>query len=178
MWTAMLGIRAFEDGIERNNASAIAAISGAWLAATLCSCGANIGEGPSIYTTLGPMALALVSLFGLWLAFSIVTRNAFSITVERDLSSGIRLAGLLIAWGLILGRAVAGDWVSSQATMRDFSAQAWPTVPLLGVSVVSEPCLRPGPRNQGSSVWAAGLAPSFLYLVAASFWLAYLGPIA
>ncbi len=43
-----------------------------------------------------------------------------SIVEERDLASGIRTGGLFIAVGLVLGRAVAGDWVSESATLRDF----------------------------------------------------------
>jgi len=40
-----------------------------------------------------------------------------SVTLERDLASGLRSASVLVAWGLVLGRSVAGDGVSITATM-------------------------------------------------------------
>jgi hypothetical protein len=44
---------------------------------------------------------------------------------ERDLASGLRLCGLLVANGLILGRAVAGNWHSEAATIHDLIHDGW-----------------------------------------------------
>ncbi len=176
-WGSILGVRALEDGIERNNPAPLWATAGVWLGATLCSAGANIGEGLTVFTTLFPMSLALGTWAGLWLVFTVVTRNARSIAVERDSASGIRLAGLLIASGLILGRAVAGDWVSTQATIFDFAVQGRPSLVLLGIASVVEFALRPTRRNLFPSIWTAGVVPAFLYVLAASLWFAHLGLI-
>jgi hypothetical protein len=176
-WANFLGVRALEDGIERNNGATVWGVAGAWLGATLCSGGANIGEGDTIYTTLFTLALALGAWAGLWLVFSVFTGNARSISVERDSASGLRLAGLLTAWGLILGRAVAGNWVSVQSTFHDFVIDGLPSVVLLCAASAAELGLRPSRLILNPSVWTSGVVPGFLYVVGASLWLAYLGLI-
>jgi hypothetical protein len=177
VWGNVLGVRALEDGIERGNPGTVWATTGVWLGATLCSAGANIGEGPTIYTTLFPMSLALGAWAGLWLVFAMLTRIGQSISVERDPATGIRLAGLLIAWGLVLGRAVAGDWESIRATIFDFKMQGWPSLVLLVIAIFLEFRLRPSRKNLSPSVPKAGIVPAFIYVLAASLWFARLGLI-
>jgi hypothetical protein len=172
---AMLGVGAIDDAIERRNPAAAWAICGAWLATTLVNCGANIGTGPTIYTTLGPMLMALAALAVLWVGFTAVTENHISIGVDRDRASGVRLAGLLVAWGLIFGRAIAGDWVSVQGTLDDFVAQGWPALALLVVAAVVEFLVRPGRSRLAPRMLRAGVAPAALYLAMAAAWLAWLG---
>ncbi len=172
-----IGINAIADGVERNNAAAVWAVGGAWLATTLCSCGANIGEGTSIYFTLGPLLLAFGTLSALWFLFAALTRSTAAITLDRDLASGIRLAGLLVSWGLLLGRAVAGDWVSTAATLKDFATEGWPALALLGMSVVVEFGLRPKYQGPFAPWKMPGLVPGALYIIVALFWLAFLGPV-
>src|SRR5260370_20837768 len=55
VWGSILGVRALEDRIERNKHAPLWGTAGAWLGATLCSTGANTGEGPTVYTTIFPM---------------------------------------------------------------------------------------------------------------------------
>jgi hypothetical protein len=172
-----IGISAIADGVERNNAAAVWAIVGAWLATTLCSCGVNIGEGPSIYTTLGPLLLAFGTWSALWVLFAALTRSTASIAVDRDLASGIRLAGLLVSWGIVLGRAVAGDWVSTGATLKDFATEGWPALVLLGISVVVEFGLRSKNQEPFAPWKMAGLVPGALYIFMALSWWAFLGPV-
>jgi hypothetical protein len=121
--------------------------------------------------------LALGAWASLWLAFSILTRIGQSIAVERDSASGVRLAGLLTAWGLILGRAVAGDWISIQGTFQDFESQAWPSLILLTIACACEFALRPRRRFLFPSFLGAGLVPAILYILGASLWLGHLGMI-
>jgi hypothetical protein len=166
-----ISVSALEDAVERRNPAALWAVCGAWVGATLCVCGANMGEGPTIYTTLGPLVMSVGALGGAWLLLAILTRNTASITVDRDRASGVRLAGLLVAWGLILGRAVLGDWVSTEATLRDFVLFGWPVLVLLAVAVAVEPMVQPSRRRPFPSLGRAGVLPAACYVAAAAAWL-------
>jgi hypothetical protein len=159
-----IGVSALADGIERNNEAALWALGGASVGTTLAVCGANVGEGPTIYTTLGPLVLAVASLGGLWVVFAVLTGNTRAITVERDTASGIRLAGLLIAWGIILGRAVAGDWKSTAATLRDFGALGWPVLIFLAIAIVLEPVVQPHMDRPTPSRTRTGWVPLLTYI--------------
>lgn len=170
--SALLGISALHDAVERRNPAALWAVGGAWLATTLCACGANIGEGPTIYTTLGPLAVAVGALVGMWLLFATATNSTAAIVVDRDRASGIRLAGLLVACGLVLGRAVAGDWVSSEATVHDFAQTGWPVLVLFVIATALERIVQPGPRRPFPPPVHAGVFPAVAYLALASAWLA------
>ena len=100
-------------------------------------------------------------------------RDGYPLTRENF----IRLAGLLIAWGLVLGRAVAGDWESIRATIFDFKMQGWPSLVLLVIAIFLEFRLRPSRKNLSPSVPKAGIVPAFIYVLAASLWFARLGLI-
>lgn len=169
--STLIGISALQDGIERHNPTAAGAVGGAWLGATLCISGANVGEGTTIYTTLGPLGLSVGTLGGCWLVFAGTTNSTASIVVDRDRASAIRLAGLLIAWGLILGRAVAGDWVSTADTLRDFARIGWPVFVLLIFAIMVERKVQPGRRRPSPQVLPAGILPAVVYLIVASAWL-------
>jgi hypothetical protein len=160
----VFGLSALDDALERRNPAATWAIGGLWLATTLCVCGANIGEGPTIGTTLGPLVLAVASLLALWAIFAGLTGNTWCITVDRDVASGMRLAGLLAAWGLILGRAVAGDWVSTEDTLRDAVLLGWPTFVLLLIAVVWERTAQPKLHRPRPSIILSGLLPAGSFL--------------
>ncbi len=166
--STLIGISALQDAVERRNLAAAWAVGGAWLGSTLCICGANVGEGPTIYTTLGPLALSVGALGGCWLAFACVTKSTAAVVVDRDCASGVRLAGLLVAWGLVLGRAVAGDWVSSEATLRDFAVNGWPALALLLIAAPVELMVRPTPRRPFPPLVSAGVLPAVAYVAAAS----------
>jgi hypothetical protein len=159
----LLGISVRDDAIERRNPAAAIAICGAAVGATLAYCGANVGEGPTIYTTFAPAILAIVAMIAGWLIHQLAARPAEMITVERDAANGIHLAGLLVSFGLILGRAVAGDWKSVEATISDFGRIAWPIIPLVFVASVVQFALR-------RSVCRAWFAMS-LYVAGAAAWI-------
>jgi hypothetical protein len=119
-----LGLSFAYDVVDGRNAAAVIAISGAVVAVALLYAGGNIGEGPSILENFFSAGLGTAALFALWFLLEISTSVSASITEERDLGSGLRMAGLLIAASLILGRATAGNWVSVSATIRDFFTMA------------------------------------------------------
>ena len=113
--------------VAQGNAAALPAVVGAWLAATALNIGANIGEGDTIYTALGPLALAGALLAGFALAVVAMTGVTTAITSGREPAAGMRFGALLLAASLPLARAAAGDWVSSAANLRAFAA----AIPLL-----------------------------------------------
>src|SRR4051812_371064 len=115
------------DGFARGpNAAAGWAVAGLWLATGLVNAGANIGRGDTIDTTLGPLALALATLLLLVGMLGATTGRFRAVRLDRDSPAGVRAAGQFVAWGLVLGRAVAGDWESAWRTWEDFLAYGWP----------------------------------------------------
>jgi hypothetical protein len=93
------------------------------------------------------------------------------VTVDRDVSAGLRLAGFLIAAGLILGRSVAGDWISAEATLRDFAIMAWPVVVLVAAAAVVERIARPTPESPRPAIVPHGVMPALVYIVVAIYQL-------
>jgi hypothetical protein len=168
----LLGLDCLEQGLAGRNRSVIWAWAGLLLGTTLAVAGANIGEGPTEATTLVPMVMAVGSLLVLWVVFAAATRSTLSVTVERDLPSGARLAGLLVAWGFILGRSVAGDWVSVRATMHDFWQQGLrPAILLLCIAIPIELWERPRRRRPIPPILGAGIVPASLFLGFALLWI-------
>ncbi len=171
----LLGVGLREDALENHNQAAIMAISGGILAVSLTYAGGNIGEGPTIWTTFFPALVATGALLVLWAFFEFATHVSEAITIERDMASGIRLAGLLIAEGLILGRSVAGDWISAEATVRDFVEAAWPAALLVVVAAIVQWRLRPTATNLSCSVGQRGWLPAGSYLLGAVLYVLSLG---
>lgn len=156
------------DGFVRDRNQAIGwAVASLWLGTGLVNAGANIGRGDTIYTTLGPLALALAALLVLVAILSAVTGRFRAIRLDRDTLAGVRVGALFIAWGLILGRAVAGDWESTRRTWEDFFAYGWPVLVLWIAAVPVEWALRPTVRRPQTS-WAMGFVPAAAYLGAAA----------
>jgi hypothetical protein len=123
---AFLGISLRDDVVEHRNAAAAFAVIGLTIGATSCAAGANIGDGPGFEVVLFCASLATGTLLALWTAFAVVSEAADTITIERDLSTGIRVGGWLAGNGLVLGACVAGDWISLSATLKDFVRCSWP----------------------------------------------------
>jgi hypothetical protein len=174
---SLIGLNLLEHGLEGRNSAAVCAGVGLMLGATLATAGANIGQGPTVEPTLGPMFLAVGGLTILWATFSMVTGCVAAVTVDRDLPSGLRMAALSVAWGLILGRSVAGDWVSVEATLRDFLQQGLMTAALLlGIATGVEFLEQPTKRRPFPSLARSGVCPAMLFLAFALGWLWHLGP--
>jgi hypothetical protein len=172
----LLGVEWLAQGLERRNRGAVWAGIGLTVGITLAVAGANIGEGPTMATTIGPMFLAVGALVGLWLVFAVVTGNTAAVTVERNEASGLRLGGLLIAWGLVLGRSVAGDWVSLEDTWHDFYDEGLiPGLVLLGLAMGVEIFMRPTKRRPFPTGLRCGLVPAGLFVLLAFVWLWHLG---
>ncbi len=169
-----LGYSVRDDVLERRNGAAAWAIAGALVALTLCFAGGNIGNGPGWWVVVFAAALSTVSFFGLWLVFEASARPSRAITIDRDVAAGLRLGGLLTAMGIILGRGVAGDWVSASATIRDFAVHAWPVLVLVGLAFIVER-LTPRMERGTTARLLLGVLPASIYLGGAAAWLLQVG---
>ena len=173
---ALAGLSARDDVLERGNEAAAVAISGALVGLTLCFAGGNVGDGPGWWVVVFSGLMATGAFYLIWCVAARLTGWADRITIDRDVSAGIRCGGYFVGTGLILGRAVAGDWESAVAAALDFLKLGWPALLLAGAAVVLEKRLRP---EAGRSLRGAGLRgwlPAILYVAIAFGVVALMGP--
>lgn len=167
----LLGYSVRDDALERRNRAAAWAVGGLLIGLTLCFAGGNVGNGPGWWVVAFAACLATAGLYVVWAILEWDARPREAVTMDRDVAAGIRLAGFLTACGLILGRAVAGDWVSAAATLRDFARLSWPLVVLLGVTVLTERLMKTLGRGDDGGLILRGAAPALVYLAGALAWL-------
>jgi hypothetical protein len=170
------GISVRDDAVERHNPAALVAVCSAVLSVALTYAGGSLGEGPSYWDNVFSAGLGTGGLFVLWALLELGSQVSVSIAEERDLASGLRLCGFLLAVGLVLSRAVAGDWHSELETLRDFAHDGWVALVLLGIALVMERALRPSHKHPFPAPISCGLLPAILYLAIAAAWLWHLGP--
>jgi len=174
---AITGISRRDDIIERSNRSAASVVAGALIGITMCYAGGNIGDGPGWWVVVFSAGLATLALYAAWLLLEMLSGVSDTVTVDRDKSAGVRLAGFLIACGLVLGRGVAGDWVSADETVRDFVSAAWPVIVLVVVAAIVERVARPTPSTPQPPVVPYGVVPALVYIAGALYQLQRLGPV-
>jgi hypothetical protein len=114
--------------------------------------------------------LATGTLLTAWWALDRLSGVAETITVDRDPAAGVRSVGFFLAGGMILGRAVAGDWVSAGDTLVDFVATGWPVLFLLLLAAWVERMMRPTPERPVRGA-ADGVPAAAAYLLLASLFL-------
>lgn len=157
------GLSFRDDVLERGNDAASCAISGALIGGMCCFAGGNVGNGPGWWVVLFSGLLATAAFFLLWWLVHRASGLAEKVTVDRDLAAGLRAAGFLVGCGMILGRAVAGDWVSAGATATDFAGLAWPAALLAGAVVVVERSCAPETSRHALAVCLTGWVPACVY---------------
>ena len=160
---ALVGLSARDDVIERSNPAAATAIGGALVGLTLCFAGGNIGNGPGWWVVVYSGALATTAFLLVWVAVARGAGLADTITIERDPAAGTRAAGLFVGAGLVLGRSVAGDWSSVEATTLEFFKLGWPVVLIGAVAMFLESRWRPGPGRRRSGTEGGGWPPAIGY---------------
>ena len=126
-----------DDALWRNNPAAAITVIGAGLGITLTYAGANIGDGPGWWCVFFAGGLGWIVWMGLAALANRVAHVFHRITVERDIACAVRTGCYLLASGLILGRACAGDWTSYPQTVVEF-ADGWPVLPLAAVFILVE----------------------------------------
>ncbi|MBL8130237.1 MAG: hypothetical protein JNL42_00140 [Anaerolineae bacterium] len=167
----LMGISAIFDVLERANRAAFFAVAGALFGLSFCYSGGNIGEGPGTEAVLYAAGLATIAYAAVWWVYATLTQIDYAVTMHRDDASGVRLGGFLMAAGLILGRAAAGNWVSYAATFVDLIRYGAPVLLLLLAAVVLEPRLRPTADAPARSVLAYGVLPAMVFVTGAIIYL-------
>ena len=161
----LLGLSVRDDVLERGNRAAGMAIGGALLGLTLCFAGGNIGDGPGWWVVVFAAAMATGTSFLLWGILDRFAGMTEKITVDRDVAAGLRAAGLFVGLGLILGRAVAGNWVSAGSTLADFARRGWPALLLLALVGFVERAARPATDRDLRSTLVVGVVPALLQVL-------------
>lgn len=160
--SACLDISWRDDALNMHNKAALFTVTGGFLGLTALYAATQIGDGPGWWCVVFTGFLGMASLTVLGLVVHTLTRISERITVERDTACGIRFGFYLLACGLLLGRASAGDWTSFYQTIIEF-ADGWPVLPLTLVFVLIERFYISGAESESehkpyaSSVfWGAG----------------------
>ena len=161
----LLGLSVRDDVLERGNRAAAMAIGGSLIGLTLCFAGGNIGDGPGWWVVVFAAAIATWAFFLLWEILDRFADLAEKITVDRDVAAGLRAAGLFIGLGLILGRAVAGNWVSAGSTLVVFARRGWPALLVVGLAWFVERSARPATDRDLGSTLVAGAVPAVLQVL-------------
>jgi hypothetical protein len=99
-----------------------------------------------------------------------------TITIDRDVAFATRHAGWLVAAGLVIGRAAAGDWHDWPSTYAEMLRLGWPALGLAAFVAVSHRLFRPTPQNPHPPLLTAGVVPALVLIGAAIAYLAVLGP--
>ncbi|MBP7175306.1 MAG: hypothetical protein KBA53_03665 [Thermoclostridium sp.] len=126
-----------DDALSMNNKAALYAITGAFLGLVIIFSGANIGDGPGWWCVLFAGGLGVVAWIFLARIMNIFTQALERVSVERDIPCGIRFGFYLLASGIILARASAGDWTSFAMTIVEFYV-GWPVIPLTFLAIMVE----------------------------------------
>ena len=126
-----------DDAVENKNKAAMFAVTGAFLGLTIIYSGANVGDGPGWWCVLFAGGLGLIAWILLGILMNKFTGIFERISVERDIYCGIRFGCYLLASGIILGRASAGDWTSFSVTIVEFLV-GWPVLPLTVLAIFIE----------------------------------------
>ncbi|NLK86144.1 MAG: hypothetical protein GX279_01455 [Clostridiaceae bacterium] len=126
-----------DDVLNLNNKAALYAVSGAFIGLVTIYSGANIGDGPGWWCVIFAGGLGLIS----WVLLARLI-NSFAqvferITTDRDIYCGVRFGAYLLASGIILARASAGDWTSFYSTIIEFLV-GWPVLPLTALAIIIE----------------------------------------
>ena len=163
-----LGLSARDDVIERRNRAATPAFAGALIGVACCYAGGNVGDGPGWWVVVLSAALATATLVVVWMAFAQLTQVSDTIVIDRDPAAGWRLAGLLIASGVLLGRSVAGDWTSAQEMVADWVGWLPIVAAVLVAAILLERVARPRADRPLAPMFALGLLPAALEVGAAA----------
>ena len=136
----MVALRIFglrtADIAERGNRAAPILVFCSLIAGAFAFAGANIGDGPGFHVVIASAMLSYGAIFVLAFIHTGAARTMYRILVDRDRGTAFRFGCLLIACGLVLGRAVAGTLVDAGSTLADFFRLGWPAAVLVLVDIM------------------------------------------
>jgi uncharacterized membrane protein YjfL (UPF0719 family) len=156
----VLGISIRDDAIERDNLAALVAVSGILSGVGIVYALSNIGRGATIWTTLVPALVATVALLLIPVLIELTGGAVVdAITIDRDVASGLRLGGAVLGCSIILGHAVAGDWISWDATWSDLARRGWPAIVIAIAAGILHRMLRPTAHRPQPGIIKFGVVP-------------------
>lgn len=135
--TALFDISWVDDVVNLDNKAAMFVVTGAFLGFAAVYAGSNVGDGPGWWCVVFAGGLGLLVWVGLALICNTFAGVFERITVGRDVNCGIRFGCYLLAAGIILARASAGDWTSFYMTVVEF-ADGWPLIFLTVIMIAVE----------------------------------------
>jgi uncharacterized membrane protein YjfL (UPF0719 family) len=171
-----MGLSLRQDAAERRNLAATLAWCGAMIGISVLYAGGSTGEGPSLWNNVFSAGLGTAAMIGFWFALEWMTRISHSITIDRDLASGVRIGGFMLACGIVFGRALAGDWRSADQTIDDFLREGWIVGAMVGLAAIVEAIANPRPTRPRPNWFVFGVLPAAVYLAGAVAWVKWLGP--
>ena len=172
---SLMGVSTRDDAMRRRNPAAAIAVSGGVLGVALAYAGSNIGNGPTVWTTLAPAFVAAAVLLAFWFMIELLGGAFEAITLDHDVAAGIRLAAFLVSAGAILGRAMAGDWLDWAGTFSEFAKLGWPATLLIPTMVLMNRTFAPTPQQPNPEAGRCGLTPALIILALTAAYLMYLG---
>jgi hypothetical protein len=160
----LLGFSLRDDGVERRNTAATIALCGAFIGLTAAFAGGNIGEGPGWWVVLICVLYSTGSFLLAWFVLEFFTQISETITIERNVDAGVRLAALLIMMGILLGRSVSGNWIDMDDFVASFVLRAWFVIPLVIIGIAIEWAARPSVKRPHPAGLIYSLLPTAAYL--------------
>jgi hypothetical protein len=133
-----IGVNFWGDVLERRNPAAAVFFAGVIPGVLLSYTGSNIGDGPGWWVVVYCSVWATGWLLLSWIILDRVAGTGEEISVQRSLSTAVRVAAWMLAAGMMLGRASAGDWISFQATLTDFLRATRGATGLFGIVLLYE----------------------------------------
>ena len=170
-----MGISFRNDVLNLANHSATLLWCGWIVGAMLSFSGANVGNGPGWWVVVFSGILSTGSLTLVYLLLEKLGNTHDAVTIDRDVATGLRMAGLFIGCGAIFGVAVAGDWKSADETVRDFFARAWPSLVIVVVAIFFHATMKPTPENPRPSILSGGVIPMLVMMIIGLIWAAFVG---
>lgn len=161
----LCGIGPRQQLVDQVNPAAAPVVGGAVFGVGMCFAGANVGGGATIWSTIVPAVLASVTWGALWLVADLLSGTSLAITIDRDEAAGWRVCGAVVASGIILGRAVAGDYHGADETLRDFVRQGLPAAVVMFILVPMHVLWRPTPRRTRPDVFLFGVFPAVGFFI-------------
>ncbi len=166
----------FGDAVSYGNRAQLIAIAGGFLSVTFIFAGGNIGEGPSWVVVVFCAGVGTATLLLFWLAQNQFSDVHDAIVIDRDQATGWRSAGFFVGSGLILGRAVAGDWHSIADTLTDFAVSGWPVLLPAALLLFLNVRFRSTPAQPSPDPVLFGVLPAVLLVAIGIGDLLLLGP--
>lgn len=170
-----MGISFRNDVLSLANHSATWVWCGWIIGAMLSFSGANVGNGPGWWVVVFSGILSTSSLTLVYLLLEKIGNTHDAVTIDRDVATGLRMAGLFIGCGAVFGVAAAGDWKSADETVRDFVMRAWPAIAIVLAAMYFNATMKPTPESPRPAVGSCGLIPMSVLILIGLFWAVFAG---